>query len=275
MTFSLKILVNLYLLNTFIIRNFSKIKIMCNKKIIFIKTLLLAPLLYVTSCAPTHYIYNPLIIADVEEKGDYNVTGSVAISMDNINYHLNANIAVTDHLIFQSSVTNLSDNSKTYNYDTKGNYYDFSIGYTNNNTNNDFYIESFVGYGLGNLKNIGIEDSSRYANFKYNKFFSQVSLNYKVNQLYFHIPIRIAYADYTTINHGTFLNNTEGKMLNYFKENPSKWMLSIGKTISIKVDQFKFNAFASYHSPTQIEELITFNNVYVGLGVTYFNSTKK
>ena len=246
---------------------------------IFFLTFLIA--FSLTSCLPTHYIYNPLIIADVKEKGDYNVSGLFTTSIYSKNLHLNSNYAVANNLILQSSITYLVDHFDQYNYDARGYYADFAIGYTNNTSDKLFYIENFIGYGRGNLNNIGINDPARYANFRYNKYFSQLNFNFKINNsttflnnLTFHIPLRVAYIHFDKINY-TSLYGWGDNSIEYLKENPTKLIISAGKSIDYRLDNFKFSLFISYHTPINIDELLLLNNVYMGAGITYQNSLNR
>ena len=233
-----------------------------------------------SSCLPAHYIHTPLIVSDVEKKGDYNISGSFATSSETKNFNFTGNYALTNHWILHSSITNRNDYSNESKYDSKGSSFDVALGYTDISSDKNFYIENFVGYGIGKFKNIGIEDVNNFANFRYNKVFSQLNLNYRLNNadentFSFHFPIRITYVHFNEINYNGTENGFEIRQIEFLRENPSKWMISIGKTISYRFNDVKLSVFGSYHSPTKADEFITFGNIYFGLGLSWRNFFKQ
>jgi hypothetical protein len=239
-------------------------------------------LLLLTSCLPPHYIHAPLITADLEKKGDYTISGSLAASSETINFNFNANYAITDHWILQTSITHRDDYLNGNTYDSKGNSVDAAVGYNTISSNKNFYVESFMGYGSGTFKNTSIEEVNSFANFGYNKFFSQVNFNYRINNsdedtntFSFHFPIRLEYVYFNEINYNGEGTGIEKNQIEYLKDNPNKWILSLGKTISYRFDNLKLNLFASYHSPTKADEFVSLGNVYIGFGISWRNFLNK
>jgi len=110
-------------------------------------------LFFLFSCLPAHYVYTPLVVSDIEKKGDYSVSGTFSTSPETKNFNINGHYGIANHWILQASITNRDDYLKAYKYDTKGNSFDVAIGYTNVTPVKNFYIESFIGYGSGNLNN--------------------------------------------------------------------------------------------------------------------------
>jgi len=239
-------------------------------------------ILFLCSCMPAYYIHTPLIVSDIEKKGDYNISGSFATSSEAINFNFNGNYAVTNHWILQSSITNRNDYLKDAKYDSEASSFDVAFGYTNISSDKNFYIENFLGYGIGKFKNISLEDVNNFANFGYNEVFSQLNLNYRLNNanentntFSFHVPIRIAYVHFNEINSNNTESGFEVSQIEFLRENPNKWMISIGKTISYRFNDVKLSVFGSYHSPTKAEEFITFGNIYFGLGFSWRNFFKQ
>jgi hypothetical protein len=239
-------------------------------------------ILFIFSCLPAHYIHTPLIVSDIEKKGDYNISGSFATSSEAKNFNFNGNYAVTNHWILQASITNRNYYLKDSKYDSKGSCFDVAFGYTNISSDKNFYIENFIGYGSGKFKNIGIEDINNFANFGYNKVFSQLNFYYRLNSadentntFSFHFPIRIAYVHFNEIKYNSTENGFEIRQIEFLKENPNKWMISIGKTISYRFNDVKLSVFGSYHSPTKADEFITFGNIYFGIGFSWRNFFKQ
>ena len=248
------------------------------KYILFI----LVSLLLFTSCLPPHYVHAPLITSDIENKGDYTISGGVDVSTESKNFNVNSNYAITDHVIVQASATYAKNHSDLKDYNSNGKSIDVAVGYTNISSDKHFYIENFMGYGHGNFNNIHFEDNTRYANFSYDKFFAQLNLNYRthnydedINTFSFHIPIRLAYVNYNKIAFTSLGNFSLGSQIEHLRENPRRLMLSTGKTISYRFDNVKLNLFASYTTPTKATELLTFGYLYVGFGVSWRNFLKK
>lgn len=234
------------------------------------------------SCLPAHYIHTPLTVSDIEKKGDYNISGLFATSSETKNFNFNSNYAVTNHWILQASITNRNDYSKNHKYDSKGSSFDAAIAYTNISSDKNFYVENFIGYGRGKLKNTGIENVNNFVNFGYSKIFSQLNFNYRINNtneskntFSIHFPIRIAYVHFNEINYSGFENDIEYRQIEFLRENPSKWMISLGKTISYNFNNVKLSLFGSYHSPTRTDEFFTFGNIYFGGGISLRNFFNK
>lgn len=238
--------------------------------------------IFLFSCLPPHYTHTPLIVSDVEKKGDYNISGSFTTNPETKSFNLNSNYAVTNHLILQASITNRNDYLKGRKYDSKGNSFDVAIGYSNISSDKNFYIENFIGFGSGKLKNITIEDVNNFTNFGYNKVFSQLNLNYRAhnanqskNTFSIHFPIRIAYVHFNEINYNGFENGFEYRQIEYLRENPNKWLISFGKTVSYRFNNVKLSLFGSYHSPTSADNFFTFENIYFGAGISWRNFFNK
>lgn len=241
---------------------------------------ILFTVLVLSSCLPAHYIHTPLIVSDVEKKGDYSISGTLAASSEAKNFNLNAHYGITNHWIMQTSIT-YRDDYITNKYDAKGSGFDVSLGYTNISSDKVFYVESFLGYGSGMLNNTGV-DANSYANFGYDKLFSQFNFNYRLNSadedtntFSFHFPIRIAYVHFNEIKYNGTGNGFENSQIEYLRENPNKWMISIGKTISYRFNDVKLSVFGAYYSPTKTDEFITFGNIYFGAGLSWRNFLKK
>ena len=239
-------------------------------------------LFFLLSCLPAHYVYTPLVVSDIEKKGDYSVSGTFSTSPETKNFNLNGHYGIANHWILQASITNRDDYLKAYKYDTKGNSFDVAIGYTNVTPVKNFYIESFIGYGSGNLNNTGIENTVNYAKFGYNKIFSQFNFNYKLNStvedlntLSFHFPIRIAYVHFNEINYNNTGGGFETRQIETLIEDPWEWKISVGKRISYRFKDVKLSLFASYHSTTNAVELFTFGNIFIGGGISWRNFFNK
>jgi hypothetical protein len=247
----------------------------------FMKTYLLVLLttLFLFSCYPARYVHAPLIISGIEKKGDHTISGSFSTTTDTKNFNINGSYAISNHLIVQSSYTNRDDYStENYNYTTQGGALDFAIGYTNNSIKKRFYVESFLGYGFGEVNNTNLESTSSYANFKYDKIFSQFNFNLKLNtdlskSNYFslHFPIRLEYLNYNKIAFSNFGRNS----LEYLSENPTIFVFSIGKTLSYNLENATVSLLGTYHSPTTAVSFFTFGNAYIGFGVSWRNFLKK
>ena len=235
-------------------------------------------LFFLFPCLPAHYVYTPLVVSDIEKKGDYSVSGTFTTSPETKNFNLNGHYGIANHWILQASITNRDDYLKAYKYDTKGNSFDVAIGYTNVTPVKNFYIESFIGYGSGNLNNTGIENTVNYAKFGYNKIFSQFNFNYKLNStvedlntLSFHFPIRIAYVHFNEISYNSTGGGFGTRQIETLIDDPREWKISIGKIISYRFKDVKLSLSASYHSTTNAVELFTFGNIFIGGGISWRN----
>ena len=242
----------------------------------------LASLLFF-SCSPTRYIHKPLIISGLEEKGEHVISGNFATTIDSKNFNINGSYAISNHIILQSSYTFRDDYAdEMYSYKTTGNGFDVSLGYTNNTKEKNFYFEGFLGYGIGKINNTNTLSIDSYANFKYNKIFSQLNSNIKFDKIsktnnYFslHFPIRLEYLNYnkTAINNfSQQIGQSETKSL---LENPNIFIWSIGKTLSYNLENVTFSVFGSLHSPTNATSFVTLQYAYVGFGVNFRNFLKR
>ncbi|WP_299014899.1 hypothetical protein [uncultured Polaribacter sp.] len=229
--------------------------------------LLLTILLVSFSCVSSRYIHIPPLISNLEEKGDYAVSGSIATSSGVRTLNANAYYAISDHFVAHIGFTESKDYVKD-RFNAQGNVTNMALGYTNNNKNKTFYIENFLGYGFGNIRNTELQNADSFADFSFSNIYNQFNLNLKRNDggvkrenyFSFHLPIRV---EYVQLNSLAFTNYDIAEERN-IRDNPNLLIFTVSKAIHYNFKHFTLGLFVSYHSPTNGLELLTAENAYIG-----------
>lgn len=153
-------------------------------------------LLVFSSCRTVIFYSNePVIHPDVDEAGDYNISGGIYMGQFVGGMHLDGSVAVTENIYISGGFTNFNGNGKTTTstFGTRvsstdkfsGSLYNLVLGYYKR-FDSDFTVYGGIGLSYGeNLNNSGYY----FSNFYHNKYYIQPGIG--LNKPYFDLALNL------------------------------------------------------------------------------------